>query len=493
MLITYFMFTLGLLLAGFFPDVEAKCSLAPLDADRQEERTIAYVCIHGDLTDLNDVPSEAEWIEFTVARLNLIPRDAFSRFTNLRRLTFYNCELREINEDAFAGLNNLEWLVMSNTKLNVAKASMFENIPNLKMLTLDSTGLSYIEPEVFKTLSKRLEVLNLRNNDLDCLPVEVLSGMERLKTIQIDENPWLCDCRRSLMTFFEKRKIEQGSLSEEFVHHRRRKRWHTGWYNQSRSSSSSSSTSSSSRVFNCMAVLEYPPLPPTPPHTHITSGKNFNYDYSHHQKIEWREATTTSITHLDRLPDEIGWIEIFDLRIPTIKRYLFFRFGNSLRSITLRNCGVEYIEPEAFAGLHHLERLTIIGARLPVVANYWFRDLTRLTDLILERDSIERFEYGAFDNLRNLRRLDLRANRLSCLPQENLDNIRSLERLEAGENPWLCSCRRDLESYLSRKRIGYEISNSRADGIGCIEDSGSSAISRPTYEYQVGFNDFFFC
>ncbi|KAK0176770.1 hypothetical protein PV328_000875 [Microctonus aethiopoides] len=474
----YLTFGLGLLLAGGFLKVEGKCSLAPLDAARIEERTIAYVCIHGNLSDLNEIPVETVWIEFTVARLNLIPADAFSKFNYLQRLTFYNCEVREIHPDAFRGLINLEWLVFSNTKLNVAKTSMFNNIPNLKMLTLDSTGLIYIEPEVFKLLGNKLEILSVRNNDLDCLPIDALTSMKHLKTIRIDQNPWMCDCRRELLNYFESRKINQGSFVHELNYHNRRKRWYKNYYNETYSSSRQSST----RVYDCMAVLDYPALPPVQ-----LQAQQPNYDYSYHQRIEWREATANSIAYLDRLPDAIGWIELYDLRIPTIHRYTFFRFGNTLRSITLKNCGVEFIEGEAFAGLHKLERLTIIGARLSTVSN-WFRDLTRLTDLILERDSIERFEHGALDHLRNLRRLNLRGNRLNCLPHDNLEGIASLERLEAAENPWMCSCRRDLESYLIGKRIGYEISNSRADGTGCIDDNDSIAIIRPTYEYQNFYN-----
>ncbi|XP_034939493.1 slit homolog 1 protein-like [Chelonus insularis] len=470
--VIYLTLILGLLLTAL-PVIEGKCSLAPLDAERRQERILAYVCIHGDLSDLDSVPNEAEWIEFTVARLHSIHADAFSRFSHLRRLTFYNCEIRDISLDAFRGLNDLEWLVLSNTKMTAAKAAMFKHIPNLKMLTLDSVGLIYVEPEVFEILSRRLEILSLRNNDLDCLPIDELRTMKRLKTVRIDENPWLCDCRRALLAFFEKRKIKLDSPESEFNHYNRRKRWHTQYYNETFYNSSSIETST--RVYDCMAVLEYPPLPPAKPLSHKSSS-DYSYDYSWQKKIEWREATALSISYLDRLPDEIGWIEIFDMRIQTIRRYTFFRFGNSLRSIMLRNCGIEYIEPEAFAGLHKLQRLTIIGAKLPVVQNHWFTDLTRLTDLILEHDFIERFEYGALDRLRNLRRLDLKSNRLNCLPVEHLEGLTALERVEAGENPWRCICRQHLESYLLKRRVGYQISNSRADGIGCIDDSSIANI-----------------
>ncbi|XP_057341373.1 protein slit-like [Microplitis mediator] len=462
--------------------VDGKCTLAPLDTERHVRQPIAYVCIHGDLRDLNDVPDNVEWIEFTVSHLHYIPPDAFKRFTELKKLTFYNCELREINEDAFRGLNNLEWLIMSNTKMHVARASMFKHIRHLKLLTLDSVGLSYIEPEVFQLLSQKLESLNLRNNDLDCLPIDVLAGMSRLKTIRIDDNPWLCDCRSALENLLEKHKIKHEQESNDLRSFGRQKRWQSSVSSSSSSSWQYNETYSernSHRVYDCMAVIKYPPLPNVEKHNQQFDKTD---DVFYQNKIEWREATATSVSYLDRLPDEIGWIEIFDVHIPILKRYTFFRFGNSLRSIMLKNCGIKTIEPEAFAGLHKLERLAISGAQLTIVANYWFQDLTRLTDLILEHDSIETFEFGAFNHLRNLRQLDLRSNKINCLPLENLEQLRLLQRIEASENPWYCSCRHNLESWLIRNRIGYEISNSRTAGSGCINENDSTAIRRPVIE-----------
>ncbi|CAD6244893.1 GSCOCG00013521001-RA-CDS [Cotesia congregata] len=453
--------TLIVLLAYLNPS-DGKCTLAPLDSERHIRQPIAYVCIHGDLQDLQDVPSNTEWIEFTVSHLHQIPADAFSRFNDLKRLTFYNCQLRDISQDAFRGLDNLEWLIMSNTKMQVARAAMFKHVKNLKLLTLDSVELSYVEPEVFQILGKKLESLNLRNNDLNCLPIDDLAKMGRLKTIRIDENPWLCDCRSALENLMAKHRIRhEGAV--DLRDYARQKRWQ--WqYNESYYHQSST------RVYDCMAVLQYPQLP---------SVKTVD---SYQSRIEWRESTTNSITYLDYLPDNSGWIEVFNVHIPKLKRYTFFRFGNSLRSILLKDCGIREIEPEAFAGLHKLERLAISGAQLTVVANYWFQDLTRLTDLVLERDSIETFEFGALNHLRNLRQLDLTGNRINCLAVENLEQLRLLQRIEAMENPWYCSCRRNLENWLLKNQIGYGMSSSRTSGTSCLDENDTS-VARPVTDY----------
>jgi len=55
----------------------------------------------------------------------------------------------------------------------------------------------------------RLETLDLRDNDLDCLSVEELSHLTALRTVRIDGNPWLCECRLRMERFFRERSIIQ--------------------------------------------------------------------------------------------------------------------------------------------------------------------------------------------------------------------------------------------------------------------------------------------
>lgn len=114
--------------------VNCKCTSISIVDD---ERALAYACIQSDLDDLNDVPSETEWIEFSVSHMKNIPDDTFSRFKDLRRLAFYNCHMHSISDNAFRGLDRLEWLIAHNTQLQVARTAWFRQLPNLRRLTLD--------------------------------------------------------------------------------------------------------------------------------------------------------------------------------------------------------------------------------------------------------------------------------------------------------------------------------------------------------------------
>ncbi|KAG5318232.1 SLIT2 protein, partial [Pseudoatta argentina] len=428
-------------LVGLIGQVHGKCSLAPI-ADN--DRSIAYACIHGDLSDLNELSGETEWIEFSVSRFNTIPDDAFHRFPNLRRLSFYNCHVNLIEPAAFRGLNRLDWLIFHGTRIHVVRSAWFRHLPNIRRLILDRCGLVHVEPDVFRMLP-RLETLDLRDNDLDCLSVEELSYLTALRTVRIDGNPWLCECRLRMERFFRERSIIQE------IECRFRPRICTVHRNP-----------------QCMTQIEIPLPPPT---ITIEPIENFKERSGHRFQI-------SELISLDRLPDRTTWIQLVGLGIDRLPAYAFFRFGNSLRSLDLRDCSIGAIEPGAFAGLHQLQQLTLVGNRLPAIAAHWFSDLVALRQLVLARNGIERIEPGALRPLvSNLRHLDVRYNRLRCLPLDELEHLRHLERLDIIGNPWYCECRRNLEKYLMDHNVGFDIS--RADR--CYEEN---EVIEPTDGWQ---------
>lgn len=403
--------------------VHCKCSLIPIVDD---ERSIAYACTHAGLNDLEEISNEAEWIEFTVSQLHHIPGNAFWRFNNLRRLSFYNCHVRFIDPDAFAGLERLEWLIFHGTKIHVARTAWFRPLVNLRKLIMDKCGLVHIEPDVFRQLPT-IETLGLRDNDLGCLPIQELSYMRALRTVRLDGNPWLCECRQRLDEYLKGRSIVQEARC-----------------------------STETNVCQCMTLIGFPDLPFSFATRHYN---NFDRDRT---RIPANELQTNVLTSLDKLPDETTWIEISGLVIDKLPRYAFFRFGNSLRSLDFNDCRIDTIENDAFAGLHRLQRLSMVGNRFPVVGAYWFRDLVNLQQLILQRNGIESFERTSLSRVGDsLRYLDIRNNRLRCIAVEELAELKKLEKLDAVGNPWLCSCRDDLQNFLARRIVGFEINVGR--------------------------------
>ncbi|CAK9818156.1 Slit homolog 1 protein, partial [Anthophora plagiata] len=398
--------------------VHCKCSLVPIVDD---ERLHAYACTHGDLNDLDEISSDADWIEFTVSRFHLIPDNAFWRFKNLQRLSFYNCHVNFIAPDAFAGLDRLQWLIFHGTKIHAAKTAWFRPLPNLRKLVLDRCGLVHIEPDVFRMLP-RVETLDLRDNDLDCLPIEELHYLRSLKVVRIDGNPWLCECRQGLDKYFQSRLIVQEIECTRQI--------------------------TVCRKYQCMTPIRFP----------VHSSVLTTYSDRERAVIRGKEFQTNVFTSLDRLPDKTTWILISGLTIETLPRYAFFRFGNSLRSLELNDCGISVIENEAFAGLHKLERLSLVGNQFPTLGSNWFRNLVSLRELILHKNYIKQIERTALWNVGDtLRYLDIRNNLLRCVAIEELAELKKLEKLDVTGNPWLCSCQMNLQNFLTQRNIEFEI------------------------------------
>lgn len=94
----------------------------------------------------------------------------------------------------------------------------------------------HIEPDVFRAVTK-LETLGLRDNDLDCLPIEELSYLRTLRAVRIDGNPWLCECRQRLDKYFRDRSIIQEVQCSTKIH--------------------------LCRKYQCMTPIGFPRLPPS--------------------------------------------------------------------------------------------------------------------------------------------------------------------------------------------------------------------------------------
>lgn len=219
--------------------------------------------------------------------------------------------------------------------------------------------------------------------------------------------------------------------------------------------------------------------------SHSRINPRISYLFSHlsPQEVPGNRFQTSALTSLDRLPDRTTWIEITGLRMDRVPAYTFFRFGNSLRSLELRDCSIGAMEPGAFAGLHQLQRLTLVGNRLPAVAAHWFDDLVALRLLVLARNGIARVETGALRPLAgSLRHLDVRYNQLRCLSVNELAYLEHLERLDAIGNPWYCDCRSNLQRFLTDRNVGFEIAGR------CYEED--EVIIEPTdggqYSYVSG-------
>ncbi|XP_019639808.1 PREDICTED: LOW QUALITY PROTEIN: toll-like receptor 13 [Branchiostoma belcheri] len=111
----------------------------------------------------------------------------------LEHLDLSHNQINTVMPSAFRGLSRLQFLDLSNNKIKNITKSTFEGLGNLTHLNLEANRIAVIGG-AFQRLYG-LRQLNLRSNSLAVLNQTTLSPVVyRLETIDIADNPFLCDC-----------------------------------------------------------------------------------------------------------------------------------------------------------------------------------------------------------------------------------------------------------------------------------------------------------
>ncbi|XP_054004514.1 leucine-rich repeat-containing protein 4C-like [Hylaeus anthracinus] len=177
-------------------------------------------CINRALTNIPEwVDPETQVLDASGNDIRTLPSNIFVRvrLTNLQRLYLRECRIDRIDSEALAGLTNLveldlshnlltvvpdasfsdtvflRDLVLANNPLRKIHSFAFKNTPNLVKLDLSHTQLVEIEAKGFRGL-ELLESLKLNNNQLSTLHPGTFEPLNKLTSIELHENPWICDC-----------------------------------------------------------------------------------------------------------------------------------------------------------------------------------------------------------------------------------------------------------------------------------------------------------
>ncbi|VEN54247.1 unnamed protein product [Callosobruchus maculatus] len=128
-------------------------------------------------------------------KMNSIQPKAFNGLNNLVELDLSENQLAEISPTWFEGCGSLMKLYLHSNPLRTLQKDVFSHLPLLNTLDLSNCELSSIALEAFRGLYS-LEWLNLGMNKLSTLPVYHNLPLS-LKGVQLQGNPWVCDCNIS--------------------------------------------------------------------------------------------------------------------------------------------------------------------------------------------------------------------------------------------------------------------------------------------------------
>ncbi|KAG5321043.1 SLIT3 protein, partial [Pseudoatta argentina] len=165
------------------------------------------------------------------------------------------------------------------------------------------------------------------------------------------------------------------------------------------------------------------------------------------------------------LSPEIQSLDLTGNRITRLVRNAFSRVNLvNLHKLSLRDCGIELINKDAFSDLKIIIEIDLSGNnihslhpsvfyetqklrvllldqnKLKVLDNGLFFNLTFLQKVALSDNRLERIEEQAFRNLPNLHSLALDGNNFSTLQLQSFESLPKLGSLELQNNPWNCNC-----------------------------------------------------
>ncbi|NXK48250.1 CA210 protein, partial [Chauna torquata] len=114
-------------------------------------------------------------------------------FPSLRSLNLSSNALLTLNPAIFSNLGALRLLDVSSCSLAYLHTDTFKGLENLHMLLLSNNSLQELEVPFFLPLRGLLH-LDLRSNALVSMDALMLQLMEAVPQVQLDGNPWVCDC-----------------------------------------------------------------------------------------------------------------------------------------------------------------------------------------------------------------------------------------------------------------------------------------------------------
>ncbi|XKL69081.1 hypothetical protein PGB90_006850 [Kerria lacca] len=136
---------------------------------------------------------------------------------NLQAIVLKSSTIRRIEQGTFVGLKwlieldlsnnfieNIHPLLFSDNKLlEMVNFSgnpitrlvpyQFTTLQNLRTLDFRNCALENVEEEAFSNLVS-LQTLCLKNNKLTTLPKNIFTWLKQMHNLDLDENPWQCDC-----------------------------------------------------------------------------------------------------------------------------------------------------------------------------------------------------------------------------------------------------------------------------------------------------------
>ena len=124
-----------------------------------------------------------------------IHQNAFRDLKILIEVDLSHNNLTGLESKTFAGNGRLKKINLSFNSLKNLTSYQFPPLPHLRTLDLSNCRISDIDHKALRNLGNSVETISLRANKLSTLREQVFMYLTNLKSLELSQNAWKCDCQ----------------------------------------------------------------------------------------------------------------------------------------------------------------------------------------------------------------------------------------------------------------------------------------------------------
>ncbi|XP_055377442.1 leucine-rich repeat-containing protein 15-like [Condylostylus longicornis] len=338
-----------------------------------------------------------------------IPIELFNVYPDLKQLSISNAYVEELPDNLTS--NNLEFLYLSNNKLKSIENNVFKSLPNLKYLWLSNNQIEKINEFAFDDMDNLL-FLELSNNEITELSDLLFQNIPKLTSLFLSKNK-ITTLQEGL--FDNNTNLYQLNIDNNNI------------------------LTIDENIFKEVKNLNVLDISFNPIKTLNLISVN----------IEKFISDSSSLVKLN----VVGIIKQLHFIKTPIKK-IKLNEPATLQTLTLNECFLKDLK--MIGRFINLKVLNLSSNPSITLDKDSFKQFKYLEGLSLQYCNLNQLETGIFDNLADLKYLDISHNLIEEINLNTIRPMRNLNNISISGNSWNCCSLKSLIQYCQLRSITYK-------------------------------------